>query len=89
MHEHWAYDEAAGVQSLRRLIALCSACHEVTHVGLANVKGRTEEAFAHLRQVTGMSRPEADRQVRAAEQIWIDRSAREWQLDLNYLLASV
>ncbi|GAA1278917.1 hypothetical protein GCM10009609_47890 [Pseudonocardia aurantiaca] len=33
-HERFAYDERAGVQSLRRLICLCSSCHQATHFGL-------------------------------------------------------
>jgi hypothetical protein len=53
-HERWAYDPARRVQSLRRLVCLCSACHGVTHLGLANVQGQGEQAFRHLLQVAGM-----------------------------------
>jgi hypothetical protein len=84
-HERWSYDERTGVQSLRRLICLCSPCHLVTHFGYANVTGRTEEAFAHLRAVTGMSQAQAWEHVRAAEDRWIARSGRTWELDLSIL----
>lgn len=85
VHERWHYDDAAGVQSLRRLIALCAGCHLVTHFGLATVTGRTEEAFAHLRAVTGMTGHEARVHVAAARDVWLERSARVWELDLAIL----
>ncbi len=38
------------------LIAVCKPCHLVTHFGLANIAGRTGEAFTHLR-ATGLRFP--------------------------------
>src|SRR5690606_27629980 len=35
VHERWAYDRASRVQTLKRLICLCTPCHTVTHFGLA------------------------------------------------------
>lgn len=84
-HERWHFDERTGVQSLRRLISLCSPCHLVTHFGYANVQGRTDEALAHLRKVNGLTLPEALAHVYAAEDVWIARSARVWELDLSIL----
>lgn len=84
-HERWHFDERTGVQSLRRLIALCSSCHLVTHFGYANVQGRTDEALAHLRKVNGLTLAEALAHVHAAEDVWIARSARVWELDLSIL----
>jgi hypothetical protein len=84
-HERSHYDEQAGIQSLRRLIALCKPCHLVTHFGYANVTGRTDEAFAHLCAVTGMTQAQAWDHIRAAENLWIERSARVWELDLSML----
>jgi hypothetical protein len=62
-HERWIYDEPTGVQTLRRLICLCSQCHTFTHFGLAQIKGQADEALAHLRADFGMT----DQQVRATE----------------------
>jgi hypothetical protein len=87
-HERWHYDDHTGVQSLRRLIALCSPCHLTTHFGYANVTGRTGRtghALAHLRSVTGMTDREAWAHIDAAQNLWIARSARTWELDLNIL----
>ena len=40
-HEKWVFEFRAGtpVQRLERLIALCPACHQVQHSGLARVQG--------------------------------------------------
>jgi hypothetical protein len=82
-HEVWEYDEATAVQRLVRMIALCPACHEVKHVGLAGVKGRGEIAAAHLAEVNGWSAAVADRYVRSAFAVWEERSARTWSLDVS------
>ena len=37
-HERWHYNGATGVQTLKRLVALCHECHEATHFGLAQVR---------------------------------------------------
>ena len=84
-HERWAYDEQAGVQSLRRLIIVCSDCHRSTHYGLASVQGRGEEAFAHLCAVTGMSVAQADAHIEEAFALWRRRNLRAWALDLSIL----
>ncbi|MFJ3826012.1 DUF5710 domain-containing protein [Streptomyces nodosus] len=84
-HERWEYDSVAGVQRLRRLMCLCTDCHAATHFGLAEVRGRREEALAHLRTVARMSRSEAEDHVRAAFAVWRERSVRPWTLDLGIL----
>lgn len=85
VHERWAYDDATGVQTLRRLICLCSDCHLVTHFGFANVTGRTAQALAHLQAVTGMTDAEADDHIAAAARRWAEQSGRTWALDLRIL----
>ena len=39
-HERWDYDNITKTQKLMRLIALCHKCHEVTHMGLAQIRNR-------------------------------------------------
>src|SRR3712207_8436185 len=39
-HEVFAYDDERRVQKLTALVALCPACHEVKHIGLAGLRGR-------------------------------------------------
>jgi hypothetical protein len=84
-HERWAYDDASRVQSLRRLICLCTDCHTVTHFGLATVQGRDAQALRHLRAVTGLSAGDTDLLVEAAFELWSQRSRFEWALDLGIL----
>lgn len=87
VHERWHYDDRAGVQALRRLLAICRPCHLTTHLGYSSVTGRADEAFAHLLAVTGMNATAGHAHVRAAEEVWLGRSARTWTLDLGMLTA--
>lgn len=84
-HERWAFDDARRVQALRRLICLCNLCHGTTHFGLANVQGRAAEAMDHLVAVTGASPDLAETHVAEAFELWQQRSARTWDLDLSIL----
>lgn len=86
-HEVWEYNEAAGVQRLVRMIALCPACHEVKHIGLAEVRGRADFAREHLSKVNGWSPDATDCYVREAFSIWRSRSGRPWSLDISSLVA--
>jgi hypothetical protein len=84
-HERWTYDELRGVQRLGRLICLCTDCHEVTHFGLAHVRGRDDVALKHLIQVTGLTEPQAEAHVAGAFREWEARSRLQWSLDLSIL----
>jgi hypothetical protein len=86
-HEVWEYDEAAGVQRLVRMVALCPACHEVKHIGLAGIRGRADLASEHLARVNGWSSEVADRYIQEAFATWRSRSARSWSLDVASLAA--
>lgn len=84
-HEVWEYDEATGIQKLIRLIALCPACHEVKHFGLAQIRGREAEAFQHLCKVNGILPDKASDIVDKAFEDWARRSGMDWKLDLSAL----
>ncbi len=84
-HEVWDYGEDTGLQKLIRLIALCPACHEVKHLGLATMKGRLEFVKAHLCKVNGISERRAQEMIDAAWILWRRRSQFRWQLDLSVL----
>lgn len=88
VHERWVYDERTRVQALRRLVCLCTDCHTVTHFGLAQVRGLAGRAFAHLREVTGMTEAQARRHVDEAFAVWEARSRMAWTLDLSMLTAA-
>lgn len=84
-HERWAYDDVTRVQSLRRLVCLCTDCHTATHFGLALIKGNDAAALAHLCAVTGMSAREAQNHIDGAFAVWRGRSSVNWTLDLRIL----
>jgi hypothetical protein len=70
------------------MIALCPACHEVKHLGLAGLKGRGEVASAHLAKVNGWTADLAARYVDEAFAIWRTRSSKAWSLDVSALASS-
>lgn len=84
-HEIWHYDDRRHIQKLARLIALCPACHEVKHIGLAGTRGRSKEAIAHLARVNKWSSQDARHYLEACFEIWSARSNHQWTLDLTYL----
>ncbi|MEV6680836.1 DUF5710 domain-containing protein [Streptomyces erythrochromogenes] len=84
-HERWTFDERTRVQTLKRLICLCTDCHTVTHFGYAQVRGVEAEAFAHLVKVTRMTVPQSRQHVASAFAVWEKRSQVTWNLDLGIL----
>ena len=87
-HERWDYDAARRVQRLARLVALCRPCHEATHMGLAELRGRADAAKGHLRRVAGLSAAEAAAHVDNAFRVWAQRSQVAWELDLSVITDS-
>jgi hypothetical protein len=84
-HEVFAYDDEHHVQKLTRLVALCPACHEVKHIGLAGMRGNHRRAVAHLARVNGWSVADAELYIEACFEQWHRRSCHQWRLDISYL----
>jgi hypothetical protein len=84
-HEVWRYHDQTRVQTLVRMIALCPACHQVKHIGLANVQGWGAQARAHLARVNGWTLAQADTYITETFQVWAQRSQGPWTLDLEGL----
>lgn len=87
-HERWEYDEATSMQRLRRLVCLCTRCHESTHYGRATVYRYDGRALAHLMSVNRWSERTAQRHIEAAFDEWDRRNTRDWTLDLSMLTAA-
>ncbi|TDZ93484.1 DUF5710 domain-containing protein [Mycobacteroides salmoniphilum] len=85
-HERWIF-LAGNVQVLKRLICLCTLCHEVTHFGLARLRGRGAEALEHLVAVNDWNSHTARGHIDDAFQLWQTRSASDWTLDITMLTA--
>jgi hypothetical protein len=86
-HEVWAYDDNQRIQRLERLVALCPACHQVKHAGLASKRGRLEAVVEHLAEVNGWTADDAGLYLEAAFEIWAARSRHQWRLDISVLRA--
>jgi hypothetical protein len=84
-HEVWLYDEIARVQRLVRLVVLCSACHEVKHLGLAGVHGRMAKVLTHRAEVNGWTKAEVEAHAASERAAWSRRNAIDWALDLSVL----
>jgi hypothetical protein len=52
-------DDDRKIQRLEQLVALCPACHEVKHAGLASKRGRLSAVIAHLAEVNHWSPEDA------------------------------
>jgi len=85
-HERWAYIEDVHLQILDKTIALCPACHEATHFGLARVKGREQEARDQLMRVNRWTHDQVAQHVRLAMADYERRSSMKWRLDARWLL---
>jgi len=84
-HEVWEYDDTKKTQTLLRMCALCPGCHEVKHMGLAGIKGRTKQALKHLAKVNSWKLSQAEDHATKAFATWRNRSTYYWLLDLAYL----
>ena len=84
-HEAWTYDERTGVQTLKRLRALCTSCHETCHLGFARVRGRFEIAFGRLCRINRIRDDERKAYLTEIEGRFMRRSRRAWALDLGML----
>lgn len=84
-HERWEFDEIRHVQKLVGLIALCPACHEVKHIGRAEMIGNLNRTLRHLADVNNWSIEDARIYAEGAIETWMKRSQFEWSLDLSWL----
>lgn len=84
-HEIWKYDDETKVQSLVKILSLCPDCHQVKHIGLAQIKGKFEIALKHFIKVNKIKRNDAIKYVELQFNIWKERSEHKWKLDISKL----
>lgn len=84
-HEIWEFNDALGVQKLVGLKALCPPCHEVVHIGLANMNSRADQAINHMVRVTGLPRDRCVDMENEALNTAERRSRRNWKIDISFL----
>lgn len=85
-HERWLYDQVTRVQTLIRTVALCPACHQSTHYGLARVQGHGIEAKKHIMLVNGWTANQVEQHIRETMKEWKNRSNVKWKMDARWLL---
>ena len=84
-HEIWNYQESNKFQILSGLIALCPSCHQVKHIGLAEIQGHGEQAIAHLTRINGWTAEQTNSYLETVWNIWEQRSRHSWNLNLSWL----
>lgn len=84
-HELWNYDDENMVQKLTGFISLCPYCHEVKHMGFANIQGRGKEARKHLSDINSWTKDKTDKYVDEQFDVWSQRSHFPWELDISLL----
>jgi hypothetical protein len=84
-HERWKYDYTTKTQKLMRLIALCHECYQTTHIGLAQINDKYEEATNHLKKVRNFSDAECQLHIHEAFNTWRERNKYRWKLDITLI----
>lgn len=68
-----------------RIVALCADCHEVTHMGLAQVRGKRNFALKHFMNVRNCNSDVAERHIKEAFDVWEQLNQFDWELDLSII----
>ena len=96
-HEQWIFgleaivpgDIPLPVQRLVRLVALCPACHEVQHVGLAGLRERLAEVRARLGQLNSWTPAQVSADLDRAARRSVLLEQVPWDLDLRTLAGQI
>lgn len=88
VHERWEYDNQTHTQILRRLICLCTECHNATHFGRAQMYGGGADAAAHIMKVNHWSEEMTRENIDNSFQVWRARCEVDWSLDLSILTSA-
>lgn len=85
-HEQWAYDEQTVTQILKNVVAVCSNCHHVIHIGRTQLMGGEEKASEWFMQVNGCTYADYRMALGKANEEHRKRNAlSEWKLNLDWL----
>jgi len=84
-HERWDYDDVKQVQTLKRIICLCTDCHRSTHYGFAMINGDEGWVFDFLMEIRGDDATTLNKHIKEAFEVWEKRSEKVWELDLSIL----
>lgn len=86
-HEVWEYDDTTHIQKLLKLVALCPLCHEVKHLGLAELRGNAFRAIQRFIDINHLDYDpqEANDIINAVSRQREERGLAQWTLDISLL----
>ena len=89
-HEIWTYDDDKQTQTLEGIIALCSLCHRVKHIGLTELlasqgKLNLDSVVKHFCRVNDCDYEVYIDHRNEAFAIWDHRSSLPWAVDISWL----
>jgi 5-methylcytosine-specific restriction endonuclease McrA len=84
-HEVWEYDDINHIQKLIRFIALCNRCHEVKHIGKAQIDGNFDRAQEWFKEINNFTNLSTTLYIVEAFDLWAARSQYQWQIDISIL----
>lgn len=87
-HEKWSYDDERNIQKLEGFQALCTDCHWVKHIGLAQImdgEGKLDiiDIELHFEEVNNVSAEDYLTYLDEAFSKWAERSNKQWTTDLG------
>ena len=84
-HEIWEYIDKTHIQKLVGFTAICPNCHEVKHIGRAEVWGNIDRAIEHLVNINEWSYGRADKYLEEVTKTYHVRSLYQWESDISYI----
>ena len=84
-HEIWEFDDINHIQKLIKFIALCNKCHEVKHIGKAQIDGNFNRARKWFKEINNLSELDVRNLIIEAFTTWGERSQYQWQIDISIL----
>lgn len=85
LHERWLFNDNENTVTLKRIIVMCRACHEFTHIGKANHQGRKIDAMEHMMKVSGLEFIRVEEHLEDSYKEWKDRNVYDWVEDTSIL----
>ena len=67
------------------IVSLCHQCHQSTHIGLAGMLGKREEAESHLKQARNFTDEQVKAHIKEAFALWRKRNECDWKLDITII----
>jgi hypothetical protein len=84
LHEVFGYNNSTATQTLLSLQILCYNCHLCKHLGMANILGKTSQAFDHLMDINDLTYEQVLIIRKYAFDLWHERNEITWSVNLDY-----